>query len=244
MNKNGIKGILDNKEKEVLLRNLIVDFDEQVNSHAKIKYKDIFEYVKEQAIYQKIDFYPSYTWWKTKGKHLVDEYNLVKKNTLTISETEKIDVFDIDDVLGKYAGDKVSLKKYLGPYKILVERLCGKINELQSYSKDLKEQNVLQKKELITLDEKITNQQRLIDSLFYEVLGSKENLVDVLSLGELESPTINAALTASFSSPKEFIDEFNQRIFKSEEQTEIKSKNNVIKLHSRDKGIFEDDYDY
>lgn len=54
-----------------------------------------------------------------KRKHLVDEYNLVKKRTIPLSETEDLDVFDILDVLEKHYGDKDSLIKYL-PFPTMI----------------------------------------------------------------------------------------------------------------------------
>lgn len=85
MNKIGTKGILDDIEKETALRTLIVEYDEHHNLKSKITYKDIYEFVKSQYDNGKVDFYPGYTWWKTKGKYLVDEYNLVKKRTIPLS---------------------------------------------------------------------------------------------------------------------------------------------------------------
>lgn len=165
MNKIGTKGILDDIEKETALRKLIVEYDENHNTKSKITYKDIYEFVKSQYDKDKVGFYPGYTWWKTKGKHLVDEYNLVKKRTIPLSETEDLDVFDILDVLEKHYGDKDSLIKYLLPYNDLLDRLVNKINKLQSNSRSLSEQ-IEKKDERIQLLEKTnSNQQALLDGL-------------------------------------------------------------------------------
>ncbi|MRB34649.1 hypothetical protein GH861_15890 [Bacillus thuringiensis] len=79
MNKSGQKGILDDANKVKELRSLIVQFDEKHNLKSKVTYKDIFEFVKKTHGQGEIEFFPGYTWWKTKGKHLVDEYNIVRK---------------------------------------------------------------------------------------------------------------------------------------------------------------------
>lgn len=112
MNKIGTKGILDDIEKETALRKLIVEYDENHNIKSKITYKNIYEFVKSQ-------------------------YNLVKKRTISLSETEDLDVFDILDVVEKHYGDKKSLIKYLLPYNDLLDRLVAKINKLQGNSQNL-----------------------------------------------------------------------------------------------------------
>src|SRR5699024_11690001 len=101
MNKIGTKGILDDIEKETSLRKLIVGYDENHNIKSKITYKDIYDFVKSQYDNGQVDFYPTYTWWKTKGKHLVDEYNIVKKRTIPLSESEELELFEILAVIEK-----------------------------------------------------------------------------------------------------------------------------------------------
>ncbi|MEK4601257.1 hypothetical protein MHH42_09405 [Bacillus sp. FSL L8-0099] len=158
MNKIGTKGILDDIEKETALRHLIVEYDENHNIKSKITYKDIYEFVKSQYNNNKVDFYPGYTWWKTKGKHLVDEYNLVKKRIIPLSETEDLDVFDILDVIEKHYGDKESLIKYLLPYNDLLDRFVNKINKLQNNSKNLSEQIGKKDERIQVLEQTNSNQ--------------------------------------------------------------------------------------
>ena len=62
---------------------------------------------------------------------MVDEYNLVKKRTIKLSETENLDVFDILDVVEKHYGNKESLVKYLLPYNDLLDRFIKENNKLQ-----------------------------------------------------------------------------------------------------------------
>ncbi|MGM1712607.1 hypothetical protein, partial [Bacillus cereus group sp. BceL180] len=205
MNKIGTKGILDDIEKETTLRQLIVEYDENHNSKSKITYKDIYEFVKLQYNNNKVDFYPGYTWWKTKGKHLVDEYNLVKKRTISLSETEDLDVFDILDVVEKHYGDKEALIKYLLPYTDLLDRLVNKINKLQNNSKSLSEQIGKKDERIQVLEQTNSNQQALLDGLFYTIIGSEKELDKVMERGSTKSDTVNYALSETFGNPATYI---------------------------------------
>lgn len=210
MNKIGTKGILDDIEKETALRQLIVEYDENHNIKSKITYKDIYEFVKSQYDTDKVAFYPGYTWWKTKGKHLVDEYNLVKKRTISLSETEDLDVFDILDVVEKHYSDKESLIKYLLPYNDLLDRLVTKINKLQSNSQNLSEQIEKKDGRIQVLEQISSNQQALLDGLFYNVIGSERELNKVMKRGSTKSDIVNYALTETFGNPASYIEEFSK----------------------------------
>ncbi|PEK93294.1 hypothetical protein C1I58_23460 [Bacillus sp. PIC28] len=243
MNKIGTKGILDDIEKETTLRRLIVEYDENHNIKSKITYKAIYEFVKSQYNNNKVDFYPGYTWWKTKGKHLVDEYNLVKKRTIPLSETEDLDVFDILDVVEKHYGDKESLIKYLLPYNDLLDRFVNKINKLQSNSKSLSEQIGKKDKRIQALEQTNSNQQALIDGLFYTIIGSEKELDKVMKRGSTKSDTVNYALSETFGNPAVYIEEFSKRIEIANLTIDDK-KDNIVKFKTQDDSLEEDDYDY
>lgn len=212
MNKIGTKGILDDIEKETALRKLIVEYDENHNIKSKITYKNIYEFVKSQYDIDNVAFYPGYTWWKTKGKHLVDEYNLVKKRTISLFETEDLDVFDILDVVEKHYGDKKSLIKYLLPYNDLLDRLVAKINKLQGNSQNLAEHIGKKDERIQVLEQANSNQQALLDGLFYNVIASKRELNNIMKRGSTKSDIVNYALTETFGNPVSFIEEFSKRI--------------------------------
>ncbi|WP_241139010.1 hypothetical protein [Bacillus mycoides] len=243
MNKIGTKGILDDIEKETALRQLIVEYDENHNIKSKITYKDIYEFVKSQYDKNKVDFYPGYTWWKTKGKHLVDEYNLVKKRTIPLSETEDLDVFDILDVVEKHYGDKESLIKYLLPYNDLLDRFVNKINELQNNSKSLSEQIGKKDERIQVLEQTNSNQQALLDGLFYTIIGSEKELDKVMKRGSTKSDTVNYALSETFGNPATYIEEFSKRI-EIGNLTINDKKDNVVKFKTQNDSLEEDDYDY
>ncbi|KUF28629.1 hypothetical protein [Lysinibacillus sp. F5] len=243
MNQNGTKGILDDLEKETALRKLIVEFDENHNSKSKITYKEIYEFIKSQYDMGKADFYPGYTWWKTKGKHLVDEYNLVKKRTIKLSETEKLDVFDILDVVEKHYGNKESLVKYLLPYNDLLDRFIKKNNKLQDKLQSLLEQVEKKAERIQTLEETIQNQQALLDGLFYTFIGSEKELDKVMKRGGTSSETVNYALTETFGNPAAYIEEFRKRI-EIDILTINEKKDNVVNFQPKNHSLEEDDYDY
>lgn len=243
MNKIGTKGILDDIEKEIALRTLIVEYDENNNIKSKISYKDIYEFVKSQYENDKVDFYPGYTWWKTKGKHLVDEYNLVKKRTIPLSETEDLDVFDILDVVQKHYGDKESLIKYLLPYNDLLDRLVNKIKKLQSNSQSLSEQIGKKDKRIQVFEQTNSNQQALLDGLFYTIIGSEKELANVMKKGSTKSDTINYALTETFGNPAAYIEKFGKRIELGTPTVDDR-KNNIVKFQPKNDTSIEDDYDY
>jgi hypothetical protein len=243
MNKIGTKGILDDIEKETALRKLIVEYDENHNIKSKITYKDIYEFVKSQYDNGKVDFYPGYTWWKTKGKHLVDEYNLVKKRTIPLSETEDLDVFDILDVIEKHYGDKESLIKYLLPYNDLLDRLVNKINKFQNNSQSLSEKIGKKDVRIRILEQTNSNQQALLDGLFYNIIGSEKELEGVMKRGSTKSDTLNYALTETFGNPAAYIDEFSKRIEIGILTTD-NQKENVVRFKPKNESSKEDDYDY
>lgn len=243
MNKIGTRGILDDIEKETTLRQLIVEYDENHNIKSKIIYKDIYEFVKSQYNNNKVDFYPGYTWWKTKGKHLVDEYNLVKKRTISLSETEDLDVFDILDVVEKYYGDKESLIKYLLPYSDLLDRFVNKINKLQSNSKTLSEQIGKKDERIQVLEQTNSNQQALIDGLFYTIIGSEKELNKVMKRGSTKSDIVNYAFSETFGNPAVYIEEFSKRIEIANLTIDDK-KDNIVRFKIQDDSLEEDDYDY
>ncbi|MFT0562232.1 hypothetical protein [Bacillus cereus] len=243
MNKIGTKGILDDIEKETALRQLIVEYDENHNIKSKITYKDIYEFVKLQYNNNKVDFYPGYTWWKTKGKHLVDEYNLVKKRTISLSETEDLDVFDILDVVEKHYGDKEALIKYLLPYNDLLDRLVNKINKLQNNSKSLSEQIGKKDERIQVLEQTNSNQQVLLDGLFYTIIGSEKELDKVMKRGSTKSDIVNYALSETFGNPAMYIKEFSKRIEIGNLMINDK-KDNVVKFKTQNDSLEEDDYDY
>ncbi|CAM3887696.1 hypothetical protein BALU111458_05010 [Bacillus luti] len=243
MNKIGTKGILDDIEKEKTLRQLIVEYDENHNIKSKITYKDIYEFVKLQYNNNKVDFYPGYTWWKTKGKHLVDEYNLVKKRTISLSETEDLDVFDILDVVEKHYGDKEALIKYLLPYNDLLDRLVNKINKLQNNSKSLSEQIGKKDERIQVLEQTNSNQQVLLDGLFYTIIGSEKELDKVMKRGSTKSDIVNYALSETFGNPATYIEEFSKRIEIGNLMINDK-KDNVVKFKTQNDSLEEDDYDY
>ncbi|WP_240690224.1 hypothetical protein [Bacillus sp. 007/AIA-02/001] len=243
MNKIGTKGILDDIEKETALRHLIVEYDENHNIKSKITYKDIYEFVKSQYDNNKVDFYPGYTWWKTKGKHLVDEYNLVKKRTIPLSETEDLDVFDILDVIEKHYGDKESLIKYLLPYNALLDRFVNKINKLQNNSKRLSEQIGKKDERIQVLEQTNSNQQALLDGLFYTIIGSEKELDKVMKRGSTKSDTVNYALSETFGNPEVYIEEFSKRI-EIVNLTIDDKKDNIVKFKTQADSLEEDDYDY
>lgn len=243
MNKIGTKGILDDIEKETALRKLIVEYDDNHNIKSKITYKDIYEFVKSQYDTDKVSFYPGYTWWKTKGKHLVGEYNLVKKRTISLSETEDLDVFDILDVVEKHYGDKESLIKYLLPYNDLLDRLVAKINKLQGNSQNLAEQIGKKDERIQVLEQANSNQQALLDGLFYNVIASERELNSIMKRGSTKSDIVNYALTETFGNPASYIEEFSKRIEIGNLTIDDK-KVNIIKFQPKNEPVENDDYDY
>lgn len=242
MNKNGIKGILDDVNKEKELRSLIVRFDEKYNLKSKVTYKDIFEFVKKTYEQGGIEFFPGYTWWKTKGKHLVDEYNIVRKKSIRLSEKEELEVVDIVDLVEKHYGDKNTLIKDLLPYSHLVDRLVEKIEALQSNLANISKQ--LNKKSDIIKDLENENEKlsTLLDGFFYMLLGSEKELKKVINTGETKCEEINYALTETFGNPIMYIEKLSQNIDISNPKED---RDNIIQLKSKNSvNIQKDDYDW
>ncbi|MGA4497887.1 hypothetical protein ACPC0Q_19445 [Bacillus bombysepticus] len=242
MNRNGIKGILDDANKEKELRTLIVQFDEKHNLKSKVTYKDIFEFVKKIYEQGEIEFFPGYTWWKTKGKHLVDEYNIVRKKSIRLSEKEQLEVVDIVDLVEKHYGDKNTLIKDLLPYNNLVDRLVEKIEFLQSdltnISRQLNEKSDIIKN-LKNENEKLNT---LLDGFFYMLVGSEKELQKVINTGKTKCEEINYALTETFGNPIMYIEKISQNVDMSNPKED---RDNIIQLKSGNSiNIQKDDYDW
>ncbi|MGG0456769.1 hypothetical protein [Bacillus mycoides] len=242
MNKNGIKGILDDANKEKELRSLIVQFDEKHNLKSKVTYKDIFEFVKKTYEQGEIEFFPGYTWWKTKGKHLVDEYNIVRKKSIRLSEKEELEVVDIVDLVEKHYGDKNTLIKNHLPYSHLVDRLVEKIEVLQSNLADISRQ-LNQKNDIIKdLGNENEKLNKLLDGFFYMLVGSEKELKKVINTGETKCEAINYALTETFGNPIMYIEKLSQNVDMSNPKED---RDNIIQLKSeKSVNIQKDDYDW
>ncbi|PFG81520.1 hypothetical protein DL97_1116 [Bacillus sp. YF23] len=242
MNKNGKKGILDGGNKEKQLRSLIVEFDEKHNLKSKVTYKDIFEFVKKNYEQGEIEFFPGYTWWKTKGKYLVDEYNIVRKKSIRLSEKEELEVVDIVDLVEKHYGDKNTLIKDLLPYNNLVDRLVEKIEFLQSDLTNISRQ--LNEKSDIIKNLKNENEKliTLLDGFFYMLVGSEKELQKVINTGKTKCEEINYALTETFGNPIMYIEKISQNVDMSNPKED---RDNIIQLKSENSiNIQKDDYDW
>lgn len=146
-------------------------------------------------------------------------------------------------MIEKNYGDKESLIKYLLPYNDLLDRLVNKINKLQSNSRSLSEQIVKKDERIQILEQKNSNQQSLLDGLFYNIIGSEKELNKVMKRGSTKSDIVNYALSETFGNPAAYIDEFSKRLeignFTIDDQT-----NNVVKFQPKSDVLEEDDYDY
>ncbi|WP_245210688.1 hypothetical protein [Priestia aryabhattai] len=244
LNRSGTKGILHDINKERALRKLIVEYDEKLNTKSKITYKNIYEFIKSEFSNGKIDFYPGYTWWKTKGKHLVDEYNVVKKRTVYLSEKEELDVFDVLDIVEKHCGNKAALIKYLTPYSDLLDRVLKKLNKLQISSQNYISRIETQNNEIQRLEQVNKNQQALLDSLFYNIIADEKNLENIMGTHDEGSRILNYALTETFGNPAAYIEAYRERRDKCATLLNNK-KANIVNLKLENNLIEEDeDYDY
>jgi signal recognition particle subunit SEC65 len=202
------KGILDDQEIVQSLKEIILEYDENHNVNAKIKYKDIYEYTKLLSLQKKIDFeYPSYTWWKTAGKKMIDDYNKVKTKTIKLTEKDEIDIPDIMDIIYKFGGvNKEKLTGHFKPLEVHIARLVEKINDqhelinrLENNLKRFEDEKEKQKTVCLKL-------QSILLSLFLYSKKTKATLFNMMETGENHNDIVNMSLTRTFQSPKEFID--------------------------------------
>lgn len=242
MNKKGSISILDDKQHEMILRELIVLYDEKHNTNSKVLFKDIYEFVKSKYENKEVSFYPSYTWWKTKGKFLVEEYNMVKKKSIQLVGREQLDIVIIMDVIEKYYGNKDALIKYLSPINDIIDRFAERINKLEDTlekaSKSLyeKEKLIKQYKEIIK------KQEDLIDSLFYYNIGSESKLKKIIEIGKTDSDIINCSLSETFNNPSEYIKRFIE-CAKEQINNSVDIKDNIVQFNKKNK-IKNDTYDW
>lgn len=235
------ESIIKDNSKVIKLKECILDFDEKYNTRPKASYKDIYEYVKVQFEQQKLDFkYPSYTWWKTTGKCLIDEYNQVKIQTIRISESEQIDVVLILDLVRKYGGEnKKILMENLAPIDTHIKYLVSIINEKEERLGKLQNElsNAMESNKKIK--QKNNNLQSLLLSLFCYGSESKEAFTDMMSTGKHKNKLVNLSLAQTFGSPDLFIKEVLRSIKDSE--TEIAKSRNASNLKEKKVLNFADD---
>lgn len=249
------KSVLENPEIKQKLKEAILEFDEALNVNAKVSYKDIYEYIKILFEQGKIDFdYPSYTWWKTSGKFLVDEYNKVKRRTIRVSEREELDYPDIKDLIDKYGGgNKNILWENLQSFDIYIERLVGKnqkleeTNEkLESELRDIKEKQ----KKTMSINNKL---QQLLFAIFTYSKKSETEFVNMLNTGEYRNEIVKLSISNTFGSPKAFINELTRNIkkeyFKKIDLKVDNDEDNIVQfpsgnIKSMTESSEEQDYDW
>jgi uncharacterized coiled-coil protein SlyX len=247
--KKGAKPIISSSAIEIKLKELLIEFDEKHNMRSKIAYKDFSEYIQSLSEKKMINLKPpSYSWWKTKGKYLIDDYNKVKVQTIRVGETEQIDTADLMDAIEKYGGsNKDILRKLIIPtdriVKRLEERVLSQEEKIKILNKELSEK-VKRIKQIVDENEKL---QQLILSLFSYTQKSDSGLHNLLNTGKTKSNEVNLSLEKTFGDPLAY---FNQLKNKLKFTTpNLVRENNILQFPSDDpsertKQTSEEDYDF
>lgn len=237
MNKRGVEGYLENKENEKKLRELIIKYDKEVNLKSRITYKDIYEYIKLCNDNGDINFCPGITWWKTKGKSLIEEFNMIKMKKVHFSEKEQLDLVDMEDLIDKYGGDRKELTRYLRDIDIVLNRMVNRIKKLEKCLDESQTKISLQNQEINQKDGIIEKQKNLINNLFYLHVSNQYELKHVLEYEDGISELLRYSLEETFSNPGKFIKSFSELLI-----SEKNKNDNIIELHS--KTSQEDDFEF
>lgn len=227
--KRGRKGILEELSNEQKLKKLILEYDKSENIDLRVSYKNIYSYVKRKYEEGAVEFCLSYTWWKTTGKYLVDNYNLLKIKTVKISEKDQLDIIDIIEIVEKNYDNKEKLIGNLKHYNMIIERLVEKINKLEEkIEKD--NDSILQKDEtIINLKDENSKKLDLINTLFYLHISSESKLQDLMKFGNKRNDVLASAIYDTFSNPIEFYKEYENILKEINKDNE--EKNNVTQLY-------------
>ncbi|MGF7535250.1 hypothetical protein AAGG74_16475 [Bacillus mexicanus] len=68
------------------------------------------------------------------GRELIDEFNFIKMTSFSLSESQNLDIVNVQDLLDKYASDKKELSTFLIPMEKQIHRL---LNDLKKANKDI-----------------------------------------------------------------------------------------------------------
>lgn len=103
---------------------------------------------------------------------------------------------------------------------------------LQSNSKSLSEQIGKKDERIQVLEQTNSNQQALLDGLFYTIIGSEKDLDRVMKRGSTKSDIVNYALSETFGNPAAYIEEFSKRVELGKLTIEDE-KDNVVKFQPK-----------
>lgn len=224
----------------------IKDYKKSYNPYPLIKYKHIWEH--SLALYEQ-NLFPiktSYDFWKRDGrlgKELVDLINALEEKKVYISETERIDIINIKELLEKYGGKyKEILWKNLEPYDNHINRFVNRITKLQEENNSLKEHISEEQSSIQKLKEDNNKLQQLVYSLF--TYSNKDNeLVNMINTGQSKSNLINFALEKTFSEPHLFFKELIKYTPNQIEGTKMEKQDNLIYLRNN-KSFDKDEPEY
>ncbi|MDQ0888949.1 hypothetical protein QFZ81_004037 [Paenibacillus sp. V4I9] len=210
--KRGAKPIVSDSNIESI-KNLIIEFDENHNMKSKLAIKDVSDYFQMLSNTKDLGFKsPSYSWWKTKGKTIIDEFNRVKINTIRVSESENVDTIDLIDAVEKHGGvNKEILKKLVSPTNLIIKRLESKIVALESKMENKNKELNESKSINIELNRRNEELQNLVFSLF--AYGHQDDSGNI-TIGETKSKAVSLSLEKTFVDPMAFFNELYNRKYK------------------------------
>src|SRR5699024_5450626 len=146
---------------------------------------------------------------------LIDIVNSIEHKKVYLSQSEKIDLINLKELIDRYGGDnKDILWDNLEPYNRHIENFIEEINKIDEKRIELEEISNQQNCKIRYLKEKNQKLQNLIFSLF--TYSNKENeLVNIMNTGQSRSKLINTALESTFEKPEGFYFELIKHIEKT-----------------------------
>lgn len=185
-------------------------YNDNFNSHAEIRYKNVWEYFEGLYARGEFEYKTSYDFWKRtgrEGRELVDKVNQHLKSNNLVSKTNNIDVLNIKEVIDKYGvNNKEILWENLKPYDNHLSQLFSRIEKLQVENDKLGSINTLLENQLKEQQKKVDKLQVLLFSLF--TYSNKDNeLYNLINTGQTKSKIIDLALAKTFENPIAFFEE-------------------------------------
>jgi hypothetical protein len=216
---------------ENIIKKIIIDFHQNINTKPVVKPVDILKYATSEFEKGLFPYETTYDFWKRKGrigKELIEEFNLVRKKTYSISKGVSYDIVDVADLIEKHNDDKDALIKYLVPFERQIRSLIMSLDQINEKNSNLE-------KEIATLKDELKHEKihsNKLQTLLYQLFTygpTNTSLDNLINTGTSRTERVSLAIKEAFNNPKDFLDNFPSY----HENIKAKSKN-VISLRRRD----------
>ena len=223
------------------IQKLVERFIEEKQPMGKIKYRDVYLFVKELYMARETDYKLSDDFWRKpdrQGREIIDSINYIRSANAKVNK-ETYEVISTSAVINEFSTDTPSIKKRI--IARLKSNEYGYQRLIDKY-KDLLNKEAKYKKEIEDLKEKYKDAKQK-NSIYEQVLfqwahvsSSRDlKLINTITTGKTHSKTVEQLFKRMFS---ENPNAPYKNINKDDENT-----NNVVELSPKKKNSLVDDFD-